>query len=94
MLLDLSRQIVKDIQSTLEKTGQSLSQGQIHQLLQSALAKQGLVTREEFDAQTAVLLRTREKVETLERRLETLAENLKPMTDPSPSAKDSDNNKL
>ncbi len=86
MLLDLSRQIVKDIQSTLEKTGQSLSQGQVHQLLQSALAKQGLVTREEFDAQKAVLLRTREKVEALERRVEALAANSKPKTDANPSA--------
>ena len=35
--------------------------------LQAGLAKLDLVTREEFDAQRAVLLRTREKVEALER---------------------------
>jgi BMFP domain-containing protein YqiC len=31
-----------------------------------------LVTREEFDAQQAVLMKTREKVEALEKRLEAL----------------------
>jgi BMFP domain-containing protein YqiC len=35
--------------------------------LQAGLAKLDLVTREEFDVQRAVLLRTREKVEELER---------------------------
>lgn len=36
-------------------------------LLQSALSKMDLVTREEFDAQSAVLARTREKVDALEK---------------------------
>jgi BMFP domain-containing protein YqiC len=35
--------------------------------LQAGLARLDLVTREEFDVQRAVLLRTREKVEALER---------------------------
>jgi len=35
--------------------------------LQAGLAKLDLVTREEFDVQRAVLLRTRQKVEELER---------------------------
>jgi BMFP domain-containing protein YqiC len=35
--------------------------------LQSGLARLDLVTREEFDVQRAVLLRTREKLEQLER---------------------------
>ncbi|MGH8030648.1 MAG: ubiquinone biosynthesis accessory factor UbiK [Arenimonas sp.] len=35
--------------------------------LQAGLAQLDLVTREEFDVQRAVLLRTREKVEALER---------------------------
>lgn len=35
-------------------------------VLQSGLAKLDLVTREEFDVQRAVLLRTREKLEALE----------------------------
>ena len=38
-------------------------------LLTSALAKLDLVTREEFDIQARVLLRTREKLEALEARV-------------------------
>lgn len=38
-------------------------------MLAGALAKLDLVTREEFDIQTRVLLRTREKVEVLEARV-------------------------
>ena len=37
--------------------------------LQSGLNRLDLVTREEFDVQRAVLLRTREKLEALERKL-------------------------
>lgn len=40
--------------------------------LQSGLARMNLVTREEFDVQRLVLLRTREKVETLEQQLAAL----------------------
>jgi ubiquinone biosynthesis accessory factor UbiK len=38
-------------------------------LLQSGLARLDVVTRQEFDVQQQVLLRTREKIEQLERRL-------------------------
>jgi len=40
--------------------------------LESGLRKMNLVSREEFDVQTAVLLRTREKVEKLEQLVEQL----------------------
>ena len=49
--------------------------------LQSGLGKLDLVTREEFDVQRAVLMRTREKLEALERAvaaLETPASPLPP----------------
>ena len=47
--------------------------------LQSGLARLDLVTREEFDVQRAVLLRTREKLEALQRAVEQLeADGLKP----------------
>ena len=39
----------------------------VHALLQSALSKMNLVTREEFDVQTALLARTREKLDRLEK---------------------------
>jgi len=41
----------------------------IHSLLQSSLNKMNLVTREEFDVQSAVLQRTREKLEKLEKQV-------------------------
>ena len=44
----------------------------IRSLLQSTLSKMNLVTREEFDVQSAVLQRTREKLEELEKQVEQL----------------------
>lgn len=41
-------------------------------VLQSGLSKLDLVTREEFDVQRCVLLRTREKIEQLENKLAAL----------------------
>lgn len=46
----------------------------VKQMVQSALARMDLVTREEFDAQTKVLQRTRERLEALERQLADLEE--------------------
>ena len=45
-------------------------------ILQSQLAKADLVTREEFDVQKAVLLKTREKVDALEVRIRHLETQL------------------
>ena len=44
----------------------------IKSLLQSTLTRMNLVTREEFDVQSAVLQRTREKLEQLEKQVEKL----------------------
>jgi len=49
----------------------------IHVVLQGAFARLDLVTRDEFDAQTAVLQRTREKVEQLEAVVSQLEQHLK-----------------
>jgi BMFP domain-containing protein YqiC len=64
----LSQQFSSLINS-LPKGTELPGQDQIKSLLQSALAKLDLVTREEFDAQAAVLSRTRDKVEALELRM-------------------------
>ena len=47
-------------------------------VVQSLLARSDLVTREEFDAQSAVLRRTRERVEALERELAELEARIEP----------------
>ena len=44
----------------------------LRSLLTGFLARMDLVTREEFDVQSAVLRRTREKLEQLEKKLEEL----------------------
>ena len=41
-------------------------------LMQSQLRKMGMVSREEFDAQTAVLQRTRQRLQALEKEFEAL----------------------
>ncbi len=55
---------VRNLQEDMEKNMRSLLEG--------GLQKMNLVTREEFDIQSAVLLRTREKLEALEKRLAAL----------------------
>jgi BMFP domain-containing protein YqiC len=51
----------------------SLPKAEIKSMLQATLARLDLVTREEFDAQTAVLLRTRLKLEALEQQFAALS---------------------
>jgi ubiquinone biosynthesis accessory factor UbiK len=56
-------------------------------LLQTAIERMDLVSRREFDVQTAVLLRTREKLEALEARMaaiEALLESKKNSADEPP----------
>ncbi len=58
-------------------------QQQMRALLQSALSKMDLVTREEFDAQSAVLARTREKVDALEKVVAEIQAQLESSSDTS-----------
>ena len=60
-----------------EETREELQQN-FKSVLQSGLARLDLVTREEFDVQRAVLLRTREKLDALEQRLAELADLSQP----------------
>jgi len=55
---------LQDLQSDFENN--------VRSGLESGLRKMNLVTREEFDIQNAVLLRTREKLEALEKLVEKL----------------------
>ena len=80
MISDLSRQLFSDISNNVSQTLSNKDglpgQEQLKQALQTALGKLDLVTRDEFDAQTAVLLRTREKLEAMEKLIAELEENL------------------
>ena len=63
--------------NNLPKGAELPGQEQVRGLIQGAMSKLDLVTREEFDAQAAVLGRTREKIEALERQVSALEEGLK-----------------
>ncbi|WP_185234608.1 accessory factor UbiK family protein [Teredinibacter franksiae] len=71
MIDQLAKQIFNDINQKASQFSENQDQAssQVRAIIESALRKLNLVTRDEFDAQQAVLLRTREKLEQLESRL-------------------------
>lgn len=64
------------VMNTLNNGAELPGQQQMRALMQSALSKMDLITRDEFDAQAAVLARTREKVEQMEKSLIDLEKRL------------------
>ncbi len=68
---DLARRLSSLVPPGLREGREELQQN-FKSVLQSGLARLDLVTREEFDVQRAVLLRTREKLEQLEREVQAL----------------------
>ena len=72
---DLARRLSQLVPPGLRDSQEELQQT-FKSALQAGLAKLDLVTGEEFDVQQAVLLRTREKLETLERTVATLEAQL------------------
>lgn len=65
------QQIIGALPPALQQLPQHM-QEQLRDVLFSSFNKLDLVTREEFDAQAGVLLKTRLKLEQLEQRLKTL----------------------
>ena len=65
---DLARRLSGLVPPGLRESREELQEN-FKAVLQSGLAKLDLVTREEFDVQRAVLLRTREKLEQLQGRV-------------------------
>ena len=68
---DLARRLSDLVPPGLRESREELEQA-FKGALQSGLAKLDLVTREEYEVQRAVLLRTREKLEALERTVQAL----------------------
>lgn len=68
----LSEQFNQLLGANRELPGQKELQQQVRAIVQNAFARLDLVTRDEFDAQSAVLARTREKLEQLERQVAAL----------------------
>jgi BMFP domain-containing protein YqiC len=65
---DLARRVSELVPPGMKAAGAEF-ESNVKATLQAGLAKLDLVTREEFEVQRAVLLRTREKLEALERAL-------------------------
>jgi ubiquinone biosynthesis accessory factor UbiK len=64
--------ISKKISTLISESPMADIESNLRALLQSAFAKLDLVTREEFDVQTQVLLKTREQLDRLEQKLNEL----------------------
>ena len=70
MIFDFSKQIFQDLSQLIANTPKpQIDESHVKWIVESALQKFHLVTRTEFDVQSAVLARTREKVEHLEKQL-------------------------
>lgn len=71
---ELARKLAESVPGSIKTVGDEMERN-FKSLLQSAMARMDLVTREEFDVQMAVLARTREKLGALEARLAELEQN-------------------
>ena len=67
----IARQVHESMPKGLRDLGEDVEK-KIRQVLQSQLTRLDLISREEFDVQTQVLLRTREKLALLEQRISDL----------------------
>ena len=65
---DLAKKITGLLPGNIQQVQQDL-ESSIKALLQSSLTKMNLVSREEFDVQSALLTRTREKLDRMEKQL-------------------------
>ena len=72
---ELAQRLSALVPPGLKEAGADLEQN-MKATLQAGLGKLDLVTREEFEVQRAVLLRSREKIEALERAVQALEARL------------------
>ena len=78
MISQLAQRLSQELHDALPLISSLIPKRELQISLQAALAKLNLVTREEFDAQTAVLQRTRQKLEALELRCSEIEQSLTP----------------
>ncbi|GGD23897.1 ubiquinone biosynthesis accessory factor UbiK [Franconibacter pulveris 1160] len=81
----IARQVHESMPKGIREFGEDVEK-KIRQVLQSQLSRLDLVSREEFDVQTQVLLRTREKLTALEQRLTELESRGASATAATPAA--------
>jgi BMFP domain-containing protein YqiC len=72
-LEEIAQQITNSLPPGLKNVAEEV-ENKTKQILQGQLSKLDVVTREEFDVQTQVLLRTREKLVILEKQVSELIE--------------------
>ncbi len=75
MINDFAQKFFQEIDRKLPGLQDMLPRQEMKAAVQSAMGKMDLVTREEFDAQAAVLQRTRERLEQLEKQLAELEQS-------------------
>ena len=79
---DFARRIQASLPPGLDEVREDVTRN-IRAVIAAGIARMDLVEREEFDVQSAVLARTREKLEALEARVRALEEQLEaPMAGP------------
>ncbi len=83
-LEELAKQVADAIPPGVKTMAEGL-ESKVKQTLQSQLSRLDFVSREEFDVQTMVLQRTREKLEAMESRLEELEKLAQNSQDSIPS---------
>ncbi|AJR07004.1 cytoplasmic protein [Photobacterium gaetbulicola] len=77
-------QVAKQIQDAMPQPVKELGndvEQKVRQVIQAQLGKLDVVSREEFDVQTQVLLRTRQKLSALEQKLDELESRMAPKAD-------------
>lgn len=72
---ELSKKLFATLPSSLQNIEKDIQQ-KFKEILHSAFSHLDLITREEFDVQTKVLARTREKVEHLQKQIDSLMNTL------------------
>lgn len=74
-LNDLARRLAETVPTDLFRLQEDLEKN-FRAILQASFAKMNLVSREEFEVQTAVLARTRERLERLEAQVAELEKQI------------------
>lgn len=74
MIPDFAQRLLHELNQKMPGASELLPKKELRAALNSTLNKMDLVTREEFDAQAAVLQHTRQRLEALEAQLRELQE--------------------
>ena len=75
LLDDLAQRLANAVPSSLQQAREDVEKN-FKAVIQGSFDKMNLVSREEFDAQRAVLMRTREKLEALEKQMDQLEQSV------------------